>query len=547
MDSVTTQKMVLTKTAVWLLRDLCAKNFIFRHYVLVEGSKMKHEPFYIHRPKWREMTTQFCQTMLDEGCIEKVDEKVAAKYHIKFLVKLGHRQNKLRPVALSQEQPSSLTASASKEQLALLQYADRTLFKFSVDTKGDNFGRLWASFLRKGLRPPFYVVIADIKDAFGSVDHELLVTILTEYVAKRLPNQVKVVEYATTKGRPKAVVQSSNEKLGRLKPSKQLKKWSSVNVATVLADIAFRIRNRTIKFSTDGRGTAYLVKRGLLQGDFLSSSLCNIYLGHMVQSHLGEFTDPASNLLARAVDDFIFVTPDIEAAKKFRQAMSRGFPEYGINCHKFASNLDDGELEHEDLVFCGIRVTSDNAQLSPDVTSYFKQNIAYSVSFRDQARNDFLVRRTRFLPKIKMQSAFLDECINGRTRTLSNLFALHYVNILRVHTMLDSVVFSKGLGNVPGDVVDTIFDICLEVSKSAFSHVVGAHKLKNTSVHAKHSEIMMILAIRTLLKHKGSKYGHHMKEKIGRRAVKREYEDVAQETYSRLQLKRIVARAYQKF
>ena len=49
---------------------------------------MKHEPFYIHRPKWREMTTQFCQTMLDEGCIEKVDEKVAAKYHIKLLVKL---------------------------------------------------------------------------------------------------------------------------------------------------------------------------------------------------------------------------------------------------------------------------------------------------------------------------------------------------------------------------------------------------------------------------------------------------------------------------
>ena len=113
--------------------------------------------------------------------------------------------------------------------------------------------------------------------------------------------------------------------------------------------------------------------------------------------------------------------------------------------------------------------------------------------------------------------------------------------------MLDSVVFSKGLGNVPGDVVDTIFDICLEVSKSAFSHVVGAHKLKNTSVHAKHSEIMMILAIRTLLKHKGSKYGHHMKEKFVRRAVKREYEDVAQETYSSLELKRIVARAYQKF
>ena len=152
----------------------------------------------------------------------------------------------------------------------------------------------------------------------------------------------------------------------------------------------------------------------------MSSALCNIYLGQMVESHLGQFTSHHDNLLTRAVDDFLFATPSLETAKTFLQVMSDGFPEYGIKCHKFTTNFGEGKA---DLVFCGIRLVDDDRQrfckLTPDVAAYMRQNIAYSVNFQSflpSSRDDFLVKKTQFLPRIKMQSAFLDESINGRAQ-----------------------------------------------------------------------------------------------------------------------------------
>ena len=118
--------------------------------------------------------------------------------------------------------------------------------------------------------------------------------------------------------------------------------------------------------------------------------------------------------------------------------MRSGFPKYGIGCHKFATNFGNESRTEGGPVFCGIKVNTSPggkfSHLSPDVTPYFKQNIAYSINFKNltpSSVDEFLVKRAKFLPKIKMQTAFLDESVNGRERTLANLFVINYVNVLR--------------------------------------------------------------------------------------------------------------------
>jgi len=232
--------------------------------------------------------------------------------------------------------------------------------------------------------------------------------------------------------------------------------------------------------------------------------------------------------------------------------MSDGFPAYGINCHKFTTNFGESHNTKE-LVFCGIRLISHGEvkschKLTPDVSTYQRQNIAYSVNFQTfQAsnRDQFMVKKTRFLPNIKMQSAFLDESINGRTQTLTNLFVIHYINVLRLHAVLDSVYFSQGIANQPGDIVSNLFSIFIEKARRSFAQV--AKRLSNRTVRVIHSELMMILAIRNLIqKQKATQYCTDLKKDFGSRIVKPEFEAIARHACEQYQLNKIVARAYQK-
>ena len=97
----------------------------------------------------------------------------------------------------------------------------------------------------------------------------------------------------------------------------KIKKQSTLNVTTVLEDVIFRTKTRTVNFLRNSDKTYQLI-RGLLQGDPLSSSLCNIYLGHMVHDCLTDFARQDS-LLVRAADDFFFATTKLNEAERFLQ------------------------------------------------------------------------------------------------------------------------------------------------------------------------------------------------------------------------------------
>ena len=65
----------------------------------------------------------------------------------------------------------------------------------------------------------------------------------------------------------------------------------------------------------------FLKRRGLVQGDPLSSFLCDIYYGEMVKEELWPALKPAlkpqhARMLARGMDDFVFASTSKEEVSK---------------------------------------------------------------------------------------------------------------------------------------------------------------------------------------------------------------------------------------
>ena len=128
---------------------------------------MKQEPVFVRKCNWREIQDSAIASMIKEGTIKCIGGSLGVEplYRVKFFLKLkmGAPNSKpdVRPVALS---TSLRKQEVTREQKALLQFAEKKLFKFSVDPKGDQFGVVWAKFVKRlTTDSPVYIVIADIK------------------------------------------------------------------------------------------------------------------------------------------------------------------------------------------------------------------------------------------------------------------------------------------------------------------------------------------------------------------------------------------------
>ena len=128
---------------------------------------MKQEPVFVRKCHWREIQDSAIASMIKAGTIKCIGASLGVEplYRVKFFLKLkmGAPNSKpdVRPVALS---TSLRKQEVTREQKALLQFAEKKLSKFSVDPKGDQFGVVWAKFVKRlTADSPVYIVIADIK------------------------------------------------------------------------------------------------------------------------------------------------------------------------------------------------------------------------------------------------------------------------------------------------------------------------------------------------------------------------------------------------
>ena len=74
-----------------------------------------------------------------------------------------------------------------------------------------------------------------------------------------------------------------------------------------------RLLLHTVMFSWGGRKKVFILRRGVLQGDPLSSLLSDIYYGHLVSRELPQFLSPppgSVEIFLRGADDFLFVSTE---------------------------------------------------------------------------------------------------------------------------------------------------------------------------------------------------------------------------------------------
>lgn len=191
----------------------------------------------------------------------------------------------------------------------------------------------------------------------------------------------------------------------------------------------------------------------------MSSPLCNIYYGHLVQTHLKEFAanEPSkTGLFARGMDDFVYINTDKAKAESFLKTMTQGFPDYGceIQASKTATNItEDNDLSvpRTKLTFCGALIDPKSLSCRPDYESYLYKNIAYSSKFNlVDNLGQFVSTKMLFVCNLKMKPLFLDVAINGVEVVIGNLYEMHYITALKLHSLLASVFFHYGK-SLPGE------------------------------------------------------------------------------------------------
>ena len=465
----------------------------------------------------------------------------------------------------------------------LLSYIAK-MFPGIVDVKGVEFHALWSRFVdqvkhRKSTK--IYIIVTDIRDAYGSVSHSKLVSILNK-LRNKLPRNVYIHDLQYTfPNRSKfrvfyRKIPSSDETLINVKLPKGAvihnnppESPINLDVNSTIKSVCQRTKLHTIQMSIGKKKTVYLLNHGLIQGDGLSVPLCNIYYGDMVRRHLNCFLSNPSdmseekekhvNLFARGMDDFIFATTDETKAKQFIARMNQGFSDYNCEIQKTKTkdNIEEKKPrqgEKVPIVFCGAIIDPINLSCRPDFSAYVDKNIAYASTFNVHAFSDpfvFIMKKMLFLVGLKIQALYLDESYNGRHRVISNAFEIHYMSALRFHSLTDSLIFING-HNLQVDYILKIIRKCSLKIGRLYARLCVKHNMPSQTVSTLEMKYLFVLAFKLFLSKKGGTYGKGVLKclngELSRYKLKscEELDNVALSVLNESSLSFIKSHAYQK-
>jgi len=85
----------------------------------------------------------------------------------------------------------------------------------------------------------------------------------------------------------------------------------TVNVVPIVKAIYSSVLSVGLTF----RGRNHALSQGVGQGVVTSPYLCDLYLRHLTETHLREFTGSRNDFLFRHADDILFLTPNESQAR----------------------------------------------------------------------------------------------------------------------------------------------------------------------------------------------------------------------------------------
>ncbi|XP_077292864.1 telomerase reverse transcriptase-like [Arctopsyche grandis] len=393
--------LILLKFVVFLIRNIVCSVIAVTFYVTT--SQLSHETrklYYYYRSDWQKLSDTFLLQLSARGDLVKSDifsigsrskrriplsERTKIKSTMKSLpvMRLMLKSNSTVRVIIRYKKKTQLEKSNEKIRRYLFQTINPRNPLNMID-KYTSFFTKWAMLGK----PKLYFVKADILDAFGSVDIDVLQTILS-----KLHTNFQSIEKNPT--RKKTIAKEYQRLLDELNRPVLVRRGSCV----------------------------YEWKRGLVQGMKYSPILCEIFYKEMDQRHLSKFfseSDDEIKLLVRLVDDYLFVTDSVDKARDFIKHMSERVK---INPSKTKINFEhDLGVCVDRITFFGYVINTCNLEVSRDETVYSGQ-LKYRIAF-----NQAISQPLSFLEKritqttVPLSPLLLSLRINSIENVLKNVF-----------------------------------------------------------------------------------------------------------------------------
>ncbi|KAG8312147.1 hypothetical protein J6590_028375 [Homalodisca vitripennis] len=233
-----------------------------------------------------------------------------------------------------------ILAQANNDVIHAKAYLRGLLIKTGYsDLNEKTLHQIWKSVVLKNCEDGYkklYMVAVDIHDAYGSMRQDKLLEIVKEtselYMGEDYMNRTVHMDKVHWLRPP--ICRELHSSSYDTSPHKTTIR----KVSDLMCTVQKAVQYQTIKREK----RAYLVTKGLSQAVPLSAVLCKLYIAHLDRTRLTELRTKSCDTMVRAVDDYLFITPDNSRASRFLEVMSSGFPEYGlyINPTKTQHNLE---------------------------------------------------------------------------------------------------------------------------------------------------------------------------------------------------------------
>ena len=448
LSSLPVQISLLARLITWLFLDFI-KPLIRQHFYATETTHGRNRIFFYSKDVWQRihhrMMRSICAVSLRQPLPvlknSTADLSVLENLLLRARLRFVPKKNGSRPIM------STVFRRVSRKQVTstrLLLHNISGFYSEGMDAKSTHsLHRKWVHFLQR-VRPiqtPIYFVHADVEDAFGSIHHDKMVDILRDY-REKLPRTINVRSlcHVNADGRRSKTFQilpyfyrsDPVEWVQRLAPGSVVfdlgMRAESLDTAKLIEFAIQSIREVHVMHNSKSH---YRLARGIPQGSRLSSALCHIYYGHMVQEHLSEFLNHADDLLIRVVDDFLYLTPSSERARAFHQRIHEGFADYNayVNITKSATNLD--LIDHSNQPapikkpiwnsFCGLQFNTRTLEIRGDYAKYEGTDIIHCITPSAGNPGKLLLKRLQGISTLKIEVNYI---------RLLSLSSFYYMSLL---------------------------------------------------------------------------------------------------------------------
>ncbi|XP_025196581.1 telomerase reverse transcriptase-like [Melanaphis sacchari] len=374
---------IATKTLVWLINE-----FVFGRIVhcfqIVMTTTPNNGVVYMVKAKWANMCREKISPLMADGSeffkqIQPNPLEPSSSSYRNWKVCPYAKPNGVRLIFKLRLKEGINEKRLTDDCLTFLRCLSRSQPLEYRSLTRPQFFREWKALQESRGGATLYFVRTDFRDAFTSFMHDKLRTVVRDRIKERFGKKQKTVAVHTVDevkiGGGSTVYCKKRRYVGGL-PTPEFQGGSLVFHDKTDVVPLFRIWDtvrRCIGCNVVERGgLRRVMTRGVVQGDRLSVALCDLLLADLHAQRLTDLVDSSSGCrLFRFVDDYLFVSPDRDSARRYLAAMHAGFDEYGLrlNRSKTETNLDDKGGSGRTVKFLGFRLNAATGEVTKDASA----------------------------------------------------------------------------------------------------------------------------------------------------------------------------------